>query len=129
MSIVNYFKKASPPRIDPEDKGDSDIEVLAQGAILSIEVTVRVKSERGTKKIRARSRAQCYKYPPPSIPNPPLDPERGVPDRGARVAHGKILHVTTPTSDASSLSLNAKPERVHLTFVEALGRILRKVHA
>ena len=27
------FKKASPPRIDPEDKGDSDIEVLAQGAI------------------------------------------------------------------------------------------------
>ena len=29
MSILNYFKKASSPRIDPEDKGDSDIEVPA----------------------------------------------------------------------------------------------------
>ena len=40
MSILNYFKKASSPRIDPEDEGDSDIEVpalttsgITQGAI------------------------------------------------------------------------------------------------
>ena len=29
MSILNYFKKASSPRIDPKDKGDSDTEVPA----------------------------------------------------------------------------------------------------
>ena len=75
MSILNYFKKASSPIIDPEDKGDSDIEVPAL-------TTSEMMSKVGVaKKYFARSRAQCKSnHPPivlPSILDPPLNIMKG----------------------------------------------------
>ena len=62
-SILNYFEKVSLPRIDPEDKGDSDIGVCTRCDIVNKRYITAQNYVKMSQIFRARSRAQFYKHP------------------------------------------------------------------